>query len=91
MRSSSNACMPSTSTCVSIAVRVAVDHCRPRLRLCKPIRIPPPIFPRRVDSFRQVRAFESMKLGTTSATARVGIAEGLHQTGDSYRGIRYVR
>jgi nucleoside-diphosphate-sugar epimerase len=59
--------------------------------LCKPFGINPPIFPRRVDWFRQVRAFRIDKamrqLGYRPA---VGIDEGLRRTGAWYKEHGYL-
>src|SRR5690606_1419867 len=53
---------------------------------CKPLRVPPPLFRRRVDWFRQVRAFRidraKEELGYRP---RVGLAEGLARTAEWYR------
>lgn len=55
-------------------------------KVCKPFGIEPPIFPRRVDWFRQVRAFRidraRRELGYEP---RIGIDEGLKRTADWYR------
>jgi nucleoside-diphosphate-sugar epimerase len=55
-------------------------------KLCKPLRITPPIFPRRVDWFRQDRAFcidkAKRELGYVP---RVGLDEGLRRTAQWYR------
>jgi len=60
-------------------------------KACKPFGINPPIFPRRVDWFRQVRAFNIDKarrdLGYKPA---VGIDEGLRLTGEWYRAEGYL-
>ncbi len=54
--------------------------------ICKPLRITPPIFPRRVDWFRQNRAFSIKKaksqLGYRPA---VGLDEGLRRTFEWYQ------
>jgi nucleoside-diphosphate-sugar epimerase len=54
--------------------------------ICKPFGITPPIFPRRVDWFRQNRAFDITRakeeLGYAPA---VGLNEGLKRTGEWYR------
>ena len=54
-------------------------------KLCKPLRVTPPIFPRRVDWFRQNRAFKIDKarrdLGYKPA---VGLDEGLKRTAEWY-------
>jgi 2-alkyl-3-oxoalkanoate reductase len=54
-------------------------------KLCKPFGIEPPIFPRRVDWFRQVRAFriEKARKGL-GYEPRIGIDEGLRRTGEWY-------
>jgi nucleoside-diphosphate-sugar epimerase len=55
-------------------------------RVCKPFGINPPIFPRRVDWFRQVRAFKIDKAKRDLGyVPRVGIDEGLRRTGEWYR------
>jgi len=59
-------------------------------KVCKPFGIAPPIFPRRVDWYRQVRAFEITKakkeLGYRPA---IGIDEGLRRTAVWYRDKGY--
>ena len=54
--------------------------------ICKPFKIAPPIFPRRVDWYRQNRAFKIDKarqgLGYRPG---VGLDEGLRRTGEWYR------
>jgi len=54
--------------------------------VCKPFGIAPPIFPRRVDWFRQNRAFDisraKKELGYAPA---IGLDEGLRRTGEWYR------
>ena len=60
-------------------------------KVCKPFGIAPPIFPRRVDWFRQVRAFRIDKARRDLGyQPRVGIDEGLRQTGDWYRKNGYL-
>ncbi len=58
---------------------------------CKPLRITPPLFRRRVDWFRQVRAFTidraKRELGYQP---RVGLGEGLQRTGEWYRENGYL-
>jgi len=60
-------------------------------KACKPFGVNPPIFPRRVDWFRQVRAFRVDKaqreLGYRPA---IGIDEGLRRTGDWYKENGYL-
>lgn len=54
-------------------------------KACKPFGIEPPIFPRRVDWFRQVRAFRIDKARRELGYApRIGIDEGLKRTGEWY-------
>lgn len=54
-------------------------------KACKPFGIEPPIFPRRVDWFRQVRAFGIDKARRDlSYEPRIGIDEGLGRTGEWY-------
>jgi nucleoside-diphosphate-sugar epimerase len=54
--------------------------------VCKPLGIKPPIFPRRVDWYRQNRAFKidraRRELGYVP---RVGLEEGLERTAEFYR------
>ena len=61
-------------------------------KCCKPFRISPPIFPRRVDWYRQNRAFTIAKakrdLGYRPA---VGLDEGLRRTAEWYRSEGYLR
>jgi nucleoside-diphosphate-sugar epimerase len=60
-------------------------------KVCKPFGITPPIFPRRVDWFRQVRAFKIDKAKKElNYVPRVGIDEGLRKTGDWYRAEGYL-
>ena len=55
-------------------------------KLCKPLGIDPPIFPRRVDWFRQVRAFKIDKAKRELGyQPRVGLDEGLRRTGEWYK------
>lgn len=60
-------------------------------KACKPFGITPPIFPRRVDWFRQVRAFRIDKAKSELGyKPRVGIDEGLRKTGEWYRKEGYL-
>lgn len=60
-------------------------------KLCKPFGINPPIFPRRVDWFRQVRAFRIDKAKRDlDYQPRVDIDEGLRLTGEWYRREGYL-
>ena len=59
--------------------------------LCKPFGVNPPIFPRRVDWFRQVRAFKIDKAKRELGyQPRVGIDEGLRRTGEWYKAEGYL-
>ncbi len=60
-------------------------------KVCKPFGISPPIFPRRVDWFRQVRAFSIEKAKKDLGyQPKVGIVEGLRKTGQWYRENNYI-
>ena len=59
--------------------------------LCKPFGVTPPIFPRRVDWYRQNRAFKIDKAKRDLGYApRVGLDEGLKATADWYRQEGYL-
>jgi nucleoside-diphosphate-sugar epimerase len=59
--------------------------------VCKPLRVSPPLFRRRVDWFRQVRAFRIDKAKTELGyRPRIGIDEGLAETGRWYREHGYL-
>ncbi|MEJ2337159.1 MAG: NAD-dependent epimerase/dehydratase family protein, partial [Gemmatimonadales bacterium] len=60
-------------------------------RICRPLGITPPIFPRRVDWYRQNRAFDITRAKEELGYApRVGIDEGLRKTGQWYRSKGYL-
>ena len=60
-------------------------------KICKPFGINPPIFPRRVDWFRQVRAFKIDKARQELGyEPHVGIDEGLRRTGEWYKANGYI-
>jgi len=60
-------------------------------KVCKPFGIDPPIFPRRVDWFRQVRAFRIDKARRDLGyEPKVGLEEGLRRTGEWYRAHGYL-
>ncbi len=60
-------------------------------KLCKPFGITPPIFPRRVDWFRQNRAFDiSRARQELGYRPRIKLEEGLRQTGIWYRQKGYL-
>jgi nucleoside-diphosphate-sugar epimerase len=59
-------------------------------KICKPFGINPPIFPRRVDWFRQVRAFSIDKAKRELGyKPKVDIDEGLKNTADWYEEMGY--
>jgi nucleoside-diphosphate-sugar epimerase len=59
--------------------------------VCMPLGIEPPLFRRRVDWFRQTRAFTIDKARRELGfTARVGLAEGLRLTAAWYRANGYL-
>jgi nucleoside-diphosphate-sugar epimerase len=68
---------------------VAVGHvCE---KVCKPFRVTPPIFPRRVDWYRQNRAFDIGKAKRELGyQPRVGLEEGLRLTAEWYRQEGYL-
>ncbi len=60
-------------------------------KLCKPFKITPPIFPRRVDWYRQNRAFKIDKAKKELGyQPRVGIDEGLKRTAEWYKKEGYL-
>jgi len=60
-------------------------------KVCKPFRITPPIFPRRVDWYRQNRAFKIDKAKKELGyQPRVGLDEGLKRTAEWYRDEGYL-
>ncbi|MFO7655403.1 MAG: NAD-dependent epimerase/dehydratase family protein [Candidatus Krumholzibacteriia bacterium] len=59
--------------------------------VCKPLGVAPPIFPRRVDWFRQNRAFDIGKARRELGyEPRVGLDEGLRRTARWYRAEGYL-
>lgn len=59
--------------------------------VCKPLGISPPLFRRRVDWYRQMRAFRIDKAREELGyEPRVGLAEGLRRTGEWYRENGYL-
>jgi nucleoside-diphosphate-sugar epimerase len=61
-------------------------------KLCKPFRISPPIFPRRVDWYRQNRSFSIEKAKRDLGyTPKVGLDEGLKRTAEWYRREGFLR
>lgn len=61
-------------------------------KLCKPFGITPPIFPRRVDWFRQNRAFKiDNAVKDLGYNPRVGIDEGLRLTAEWYAREGYLK
>jgi nucleoside-diphosphate-sugar epimerase len=68
---------------------VAVGHVVEKA--CRPFGITPPIFPRRVDWYRQNRAFKIDKAKRELGyRPRVGIDEGLRKTAEWYRREGYI-
>ncbi len=60
-------------------------------RICKPFGFDPPIFPRRVDWFRQVRAFRIDKARRELGyRPRIGLEQGLRRTAKWYREHGYL-
>ena len=60
-------------------------------KFCKPFSVVPPIFPRRVDWFRQVRAFKNDKAKSDLGyQPKVGIDEGLKRTAEWYKKEGYL-
>lgn len=58
--------------------------------VCNPLRIPPPLFRRRADWFRQVRAFDISKAGRDMGyEPRVDLRSGLSETYKWYRDNGY--
>ena len=69
---------------------VAVGHVVEKA--CKPFGITPPIFPRRVDWYRQNRAFDITRAKRELGYApRVDLDEGLRRTGRWYREQGYLQ
>lgn len=59
---------------------------------CKPLRLTPPLFRRRVDWFRQVRAFDISKAKKELGyIPRIDIESGLRATAEWYRNHGYLR
>ncbi|MFP7753244.1 NAD-dependent epimerase/dehydratase family protein [Thermodesulfobacteriota bacterium B35] len=60
-------------------------------KACKPFKIKPPIFPRRVDWFRQNRAFDISKAKRELGyRPDISLDEGLRRTADWYRAEGYL-
>ena len=60
-------------------------------KVCKPLKIAPPIFPRRVDWYRQNRAFKIDKAKQELGyQPRIGIDEGLRRTAEWYKKEGYL-
>jgi 2-alkyl-3-oxoalkanoate reductase len=59
--------------------------------VCRPLRVRPPIFPRRVDWYRQNRAFRIDKARRELGwSPKVAIDEGLRRTAEWYRARGYL-
>ena len=60
-------------------------------KACKPLKVAPPIFPRRVDWYRQNRAFDiSRALNEIAYNPSVGLDEGLRATANWYEAEGYL-
>jgi nucleoside-diphosphate-sugar epimerase len=60
-------------------------------KICKPFKITPPIFPRRVDWYRQNRAFKIDKARRELGyQPKVDIDEGLRRTAEWYKQEGYL-
>lgn len=60
-------------------------------KICKPFGVTPPIFPRRVDWYRQNRAFDISKAKRELGyKPQIGLAEGLARTAKWYRSEGYL-
>jgi 2-alkyl-3-oxoalkanoate reductase len=60
-------------------------------KLCRPFGVTPPIFPRRVDWYRQNRAFDITRAKRELGYApRIPLDEGLRRTGEWYRRMGYL-
>ncbi len=60
-------------------------------KVCKPFHVTPPIFPRRVDWYRQNRAFDISKAKRELGyQPRIGIEEGLRLTAEWYKKEGYL-
>jgi len=60
-------------------------------KACRPFKISPPIFPRRVDWYRQSRAFDiSRARNEIGYQPKVGLDEGLQRTAQWYRAQGYL-
>lgn len=60
-------------------------------KICKPFKIAPPIFPRRVDWYRQNRAFDiSAARRDLGYDPKVGLDEGLKRTYEWYKQEKYL-
>ena len=60
-------------------------------KICKPFKITPPIFPRRVDWFRQNRSFNISKAKQDLGyQPKIDLDEGLKRTGEWYRKEGYI-
>jgi 2-alkyl-3-oxoalkanoate reductase len=68
---------------------VAIGHMLEKI--CKPIGVTPPIFPRRVDWYRQNRAFDIARAKRELGyTPQVELDDGLRRTGAWYRQMGYL-
>ena len=59
--------------------------------VCRPFKVTPPIFPRRVDWYRQNRAFDIGKAKRDLGySPKIGLDEGLRRTAEWYRAESYL-
>ncbi len=69
-------------------LRMAAHVCE---AVCRPLRITPPIFPRRVDWYRQNRAFDIRRAKQTLGYhPAIALEEGLRRTAEWYRKEGYL-
>jgi nucleoside-diphosphate-sugar epimerase len=60
-------------------------------KICRPLGVTPPIFPRRVDWYRQNRAFDISRARTELGfVPQISLDEGLRRTGAWYREMGYL-
>ncbi|PID41273.1 MAG: oxidoreductase, partial [Proteobacteria bacterium] len=87
-----------TATALGVSVKIPHYPILPLIiaghlceKVCKPFKIAPPIFPRRVDWFRQNRAFDISKAKRDLGyDPKVGLDEGLKRTGAWYLQEGYI-
>lgn len=81
--------VPLSTHHLPLLLRIIASHVREKA--CRPFGIEPPIFPRRVDWFRQVRVLKIDRARTDLRhTPDIGIDEGSKLTGQSYAEHNYI-